>query len=152
MTKKGSNMTDTHTWRSLENMAIWQRHRGHHDAAIANLEKAIALIRDDRALSLEAASLLNYLADLFLKLGRLKEAETTIRDALLRTANESMYHADNLMILGKVLLDQGRDKEAAEMQREGLRLIRREYGPNHPYTIATEATLETKHITLSKSA
>jgi len=97
----------------------------------------------------ETATMLNYLADTYLCEGMLERAEPTIREALDLTAADSMSHADNLLILARILHQQHRQQQAEEAGREGLRLVRQEYGWDHSYTIGVEATLTQLGISFS---
>ena len=86
--------------------------------------------------------MLNYLADVFLSEGSLEQAETTIRQALERTATEPLFFADNLLILAKILHKLGREQEMIESAHEGLCLVRREYGREHGYTARVELMVQ----------
>ena len=135
-------MIETTTWHALENQAVRRHHRGDADGAIAALEQAIAMTRDAADLTTETASMLNYLAGIYLGEGKLDRAESTIREALRRTIASPMNYADNLLILAEILHKQRRSRESARAGREGLRLVRQEYGWDHAYTNGAEKLLD----------
>jgi tetratricopeptide (TPR) repeat protein len=135
-------MIETATWHSLNTMAIHRRHDGDLTGAIASLQKAIAMTRDLPELARETSTMLNYLADIYLTEGSLDQAEETIRQALERTVAEPLFFADNLLILAKILHKCGRHPESLEAAHEGLRIVRKEYGRTHGYTINVEALVK----------
>jgi tetratricopeptide (TPR) repeat protein len=143
------NMLQTNTWRTLENLAIHHRVRGRPAEAIPYMEQAIAMTRGKSDLAAETATMLNYLAGLYLSEGMLDKAEATIRDALPRTAADTTNYADNLLVLAEILHKQNRQREATDAGREGLRLVRQEYGWDHGYTVGIEKLLS--HLSISYS-
>lgn len=142
-------MIETNTWRSLESLAVRQRVRGHPAEAIAYMEQAITMTRGTPELQEETATMLNYLADTYLQEELLDQAEATIREAIQLTVAQPMSHADNLLILASILHKKHRQHEAEQAGREGLRLVRQEYGWDHAYASGVEKLLNRLEIPFS---
>ena len=142
-------MIETNTWYSLRLQATRCRRQGNLRAAIAYLEQALAKLPVSGDRADERTIMLNSLADTCLHEGELDKAEAAIRQALQLTAAEPVLHAPNLLILARILHKQNLQAEATEAGREGLYLVRQEYGWAHSYTIGVEKLLDQLGITYS---
>jgi hypothetical protein len=121
-------------WHELRMQAIAFRHAGLPGPAIEALTQAIALARPTPELTECVGTMLNYLADLYLSQGLLTEAEATIREAM-------GYRIDmggDLMILAKVMHQQGRQDEAIQTGRQALGIYKRELGWRSDYVRAVK--------------
>jgi tetratricopeptide (TPR) repeat protein len=118
-------------WQSVQSLAMYHCHAGDIDRAIAEMHKAIALMRPNRALAQELATGLNYLADLYLLSGAEEQAEVPVRESIeLSRARFPHLHAANLWILGGIKLRQGKYEEAIASAQES-RSICEQAGHNH---------------------
>ena len=122
-------MIDMFEWQRTKCSAFWRRQNGDVEGAIADMRKAVEMIRPVRKLAKETADALNYLADLYLLAGNDDRAEEALREsiAFARPRNANILSA-NFWILGNMQLRQGRVHEALtsaeESLREGRRLLK----------------------------
>ena len=133
-------------WHALKCEAVRRRRQNQPALAIDCLVRAIELTRQSADLSREARVLLNYLADIHLQEGQLTKAEATIRQALqmdlhLPEAGDNPA-ADDLMILAKVLSQQGRHREAHEAASQALSLFRQEIGTRSDFIAQIEVMVQ----------
>ncbi len=138
-------MIDTKTWSSLYLQAMRCR-KENPRATIAYLEEALARVPE---LADERATMLNSLALASLSLGDLEKGESAIRHAMQLTQSTPELFASNLLIFAEILQKQDRHAAATDAGREGLRLVRQEYGWTHSYTIGVEKLLDQLGITYS---
>ncbi|HVJ52651.1 MAG TPA: tetratricopeptide repeat protein [Aliidongia sp.] len=147
-----------------ESVTILRAALGRHDAtagALDNLALILSGLHEPlaaRAAALEAvemleqtlgpdhprtASTLQLLSTLALKLGDFDEAEALLRRALAiyRAASREGGIAMALSGLGHLMQVRGRDAEAESHYREALEIRERLYGPNHPLTTGSLASL-----------
>jgi tetratricopeptide (TPR) repeat protein len=125
-------------WQSVQCSAMFHCDAGDIDRAISEMQKAIALMRPNRALAKELATSLNYLADLYLLAGTVDQAEEALRDSIeLSRARFPHLHAANLWILGGIKLRQGKHEEAIAAAQES-RSICKQVGHNHGIREAEE--------------
>ena len=109
--------------------------RGDLAAAHAHFEKALAAYgRAYGRRSSMTAEVLNNLAELALRREQLEEAEMLRREVLsinqVVLGPKHAFVADDLSVLGQVLLLRGRTREAAATLSEALRLTQELYGAN----------------------
>jgi hypothetical protein len=65
-------------WRAVAGSAMMRRQTGDTDGAILDMVKAVGLTRQNPKLAEQTASLLNYLADLYLDAGADDQAEAAL--------------------------------------------------------------------------
>jgi serine/threonine protein kinase/Tfp pilus assembly protein PilF len=121
--------------------------------SMGRLAESEAMLRDVLAqsagqpamtMSLSRLQLKANLAGTLRKRGKLTEAEKTVREALtLVTKDVSPFtEASILGALGKVLIDQKRDAEAADALQRALDIRSKRLKPDHPDVVATRNDLE----------
>lgn len=122
-------MTPSPRWVELGSQASYYHRHGLSERGIGPMKEAIELLRQEPALKDQLASTLNYLANMLLAIGRLDEAEAAIREAMqFDSGRGDQIRATNLMVLAKVLHQQGRREEAIRTGKESLRMFRKELG------------------------
>jgi tetratricopeptide (TPR) repeat protein len=118
---------DMPNWQSTTGSAIWRRHAGDIEGAIADMVKAVEMTRPIRELAKETAVNLNYLADLYLVAGAGDRAEEALRESIeLARPRYPLLLADNLLILGRLQARQGKSREALASAEESIRICQRE--------------------------
>jgi tetratricopeptide (TPR) repeat protein len=121
-------------WQELSSRATHLRRAGVAVQAIDLLIRAIELTKPKPELTNDTGDMLNYLADTYLQEGMLIEAESTIREAMqYENGRGGPITACNLMILAKVMHEQGRCDEAVRTGKQALALRRRELGWRNDY-------------------
>jgi tetratricopeptide (TPR) repeat protein len=116
-------------WQELGAQASYFHRSGLSSRGIDLMKEAIELIRPERGLADQVASKLNYLAHMYLAVGRPAEAEAAIREAMEYDGDRGdQVRATNLMVLALVLHQQGRQKEAIRTGKQALRLYRKALG------------------------
>jgi tetratricopeptide (TPR) repeat protein len=114
--------------------------------AITCLIQAVEMTQQLPDLSRETASMLNYLADLYLQEGQLAQAEAAIRRAvqinLALPGAERTLGADDLMILAKVLSRQARHREAHKAATQALALFRQQQEADDEFITQMEEMVE----------
>ncbi|MSR61583.1 MAG: serine/threonine protein kinase [Planctomycetes bacterium] len=121
------------------------RELGAFDAAVAELERALALKRADAQDDYELAAWLNELGDVLASAGRGAEAERALRESAAIEA----CHADTPRVfvgitanhLARALLLQGRLEEAAASASRAREIYATELGVTHEAVAAAERTL-----------
>jgi hypothetical protein len=121
-------------WYVLSSAAIYRKHTGDLDGAIAAMVKSVGLTRSVPKLSEQTAIHLNYLADLYL----LKEADDLAEGALresiaLSRPRYPLLLGANLWILAGVQNRKGERREALASAEEARRLYQQH---GHPYGVA----------------
>jgi tetratricopeptide (TPR) repeat protein len=133
-------------WHGLKCEAVRWRRLKEPARAIECLVRAIEMTRQSPDLSRETASMLNYLADLYLQEGQLAQAEAAIRRALQTHLSlpgpERSLSADDFMILAKVLSRQARHREAYEAASQALASFRKQLGAHEPFVAQIEDIVE----------
>jgi ATP/maltotriose-dependent transcriptional regulator MalT len=109
-------------WQSLSSSAIWRKHAGDIDGAIAEMVKAIGLTRTVPDLSEETELSLNYLsAELYITKNAIDQAEEAIRDAInLARSRHSSHLGDHLLVLAEVQSRKGEFRSALASAEEAL--------------------------------
>ena len=129
--KFAEDLTDVNDWQYLENAAIYRKHTGNCDGAVEAMIKAISLTRTIPNLAEKTATMLNYLADIYLDGNALGEAETAICEAveLSRPRFPSLLAA-NLLVLAEIQMLKGEHGEALASSEEARHLYQQE-GHSH---------------------
>lgn len=134
------------TWHALKCEAVRWRRTKNPAHAIECLIRAIELTRQEPDLSRETASMLNYLADLYLQEGQLAQAEAAVREALQNNLRRSPVEpgqgADDVMLLAKVLSKQGRHREAYEAGNRAMALFGQQIGAGPKFFRQIEELVE----------
>ena len=113
-------------WVELSSQATFYHRSGLSWRGIEPMKEAIELVRQEPKLADQLAVKLNYLAHIYLAVGRPTEAEASVREAIQieigcgRTASDS-----NIMTLAMILHQQGRCDEAVRFGKQGLALRRK---------------------------
>lgn len=130
--KFAGDITNATNWQYLENAAIYRKHMGDFDGAVEAMVKAISLTRIKPNLAEKTATMLNYLADMYLECNAIAEAETAIREAVeLSRPRFPCLLGDNLWILAEIQRVKGEYREAlasAEESRRSYQLGSHSYG------------------------
>jgi hypothetical protein len=95
-------------------------------------------------MGLSRPHLMASLASTLRRRGKLTDAEAILREALaLVTADASpLTEASIHGVLGRVLRDQGRDREAADALQRALDIRSQRLKPDHPSIVATRKELD----------
>jgi hypothetical protein len=121
-------------WQSLRSSAITRRHRGDIHGAIEEIIQAIDLAKPSPQLAESTATMLNYLADMYLDCNALGEAEIAIREAVeLSRPRFPCLLSDNLWILAEIHRLKGEHREALA-SAEAARQLYQQQG--HSYGVA----------------
>lgn len=136
--KYAEDIKDVTDWQYLENAAIYRKRTGDLDGAIEAMVKAISLARATPTLAEKTATMLNYLADMYLDCNALGEAETAIREAVeLSRPRFPSLHAANLWMLAEVQRQKGEHREALASAEEARHLYQQQ-GHSHGVAQAEE--------------
>ncbi|MEO1368534.1 MAG: tetratricopeptide repeat protein, partial [Acidobacteriota bacterium] len=118
------------------NVARLHTARGQHADALPFQEKSLEFFRAEHGPDHpDVAASLNNLAVIYRVVGRLEEAEQTMRQALEIRRNaipDSVGTAHAMGVLGNILEARGRIEEAIELKVEALEMTRRHLPANHP--------------------
>jgi tetratricopeptide (TPR) repeat protein len=136
--KYTEDITDITDWQYLRSAAIYRKHTGDLDGAIAAMVKAVSLIRTIPTLARETATSLNYLADLYLHKNAIQQAEEAIREAVALSQPHFPYLlAANLWVLAWIQGRKGERREALASAGEARRLYQQQ-GHSHGVARAEE--------------
>jgi len=126
-------MVDHSDWQSLRSSAIARRHSGDIQGAVDDLTKAIGLSRAKPQLAERTATMLNYLADVYLECNALGEAEAAIRESIeLSRPGFPGLLAANLCGLAEILSRKGEHREALGSAEEARQLYQQQ---GHSYGV-----------------
>ncbi len=116
-------------------------HLGKHDAAVANLRRAVELRRkkvgtDDR----ETLSYMQELASAYFYQSQFDKAEAIVIE-VINSGQRVLNELDPVLLearsrLGWLYIFQGRSEEAANVHGEALEVVRRKLGPEHIDTVS----------------
>jgi tetratricopeptide (TPR) repeat protein len=130
--KYAEDITDITDWQYLESAGIYRKHTGDFDGAIKAIAKAISLAKKVPILSKETATMLNYLAALYMDCNAIGDAEIAIREAVeLSRPHFPGLLADNLLGLAEIQRLKGENREAlasAEEARCSYQQVDHSYG------------------------
>lgn len=132
--KYAEDITNVTDWQHLENAAIYRKHTGDLDGAIEAMVKAISLTRTKPNLAEKTATMLNYIADLYLRRNDITEAEAAIREAVeLSDPHFPCLLGDNLWILAEIQRLKGEYRAALTSAAESRRAYQQR---NHSHGVA----------------
>jgi tetratricopeptide (TPR) repeat protein len=127
----GMQQATQFNWQSLRDSAISRRHSGDVGGAIEDITRAVALIRTSPQLAESAATMLNYLADMYLDSNAVEDAETAIREAVeISRSLSPILLAANLWILAEIQSRRGEQREALT-SAEGAHCLYEQEGHSH---------------------
>ncbi len=136
--KYAEDITDITDWQYLENAATYRKHTGNLAGAIEAMVKAISLSRTNPNLAEKTATMLNYLADMYLECNAVGEAETAICEAVdLSRPNFPCLLADNLLGLAEIQSLKGEYREALASAEEARHYYEQQ-GRSHGVTQADD--------------
>jgi len=130
--------------RNYNSLAVVDWERGDTDAALRNLDRAIAISRKPGHAQLLAGQLFNR-AMILHGVGRDTEARLQLHESLrLRQALPGRHAGlvgDTLRLLGEANAGLGERATAERQLRQAVSLTRQDYGPSHPHTLRSELSL-----------
>jgi serine/threonine-protein kinase len=130
--------------RNYNSLAIVDWERGDTEAALHNLDRAIAISRKPGHAQLLAAQLFNR-AMILHDAGRDTEARLQLHESLRLRQAQPGHHAgligDTLRLLGETNAGLGERAAAGRQLRQAVSLTRQGYGPSHPHTLRSELSL-----------
>lgn len=136
--KYAGDIADVTDWQYLENAAIYRKQTGDIDGAIEAMVKAISLARTTPNLAEKAATMLNYLADMYLDCNVLGAAETAIWEAVeLSRPRYPCLLAANLAMLAEIQRLKGEHRGALASAEEARHLYQQQ-GHTHGVAQAEE--------------
>jgi len=121
-------------WLELSSQASYYHRSGLSWRGIEPMKEAIDLLRQEPNHADRVALKLNYLAHMYLAVGRLSEAEAVVREAMQIENGQGKPASDsNLMTLAKILHQQGNCAEAVRLGRQALAKMRKYHGWGSDY-------------------
>ncbi len=126
---------------SLNDMALVLRDLKRHDEAVAPLERALAIARENKASEgrADVGTTLHNLADNAAARGKREDALRLFEQALaVRRAALTAHHpqlSDTLNAFGNLLVEAARGEEGLAMLDEALAIRREEFGKSDPRTL-----------------
>jgi tetratricopeptide (TPR) repeat protein len=132
--KYAEDLTDVTDWQYLRSAATYRKHTGDLEGAIKAMVKAISLTKTVPTLSKETATMLNYLADMYMDRNAIGEAEIAIREAVefSRPSSPGLL-GDNLLGLAEITRLKGEYREALASAEEARHLYQQQ---GHSYGVA----------------
>jgi tetratricopeptide (TPR) repeat protein len=142
--------TRANSWQSLSASAILRRHSGDTSGAIADMLKAIALLKPNPVLVKELAMNLNYLADLYIVAGDDERAEAALHDSN-EISHPRFLHlvTANLWILAGIKHRQGKQEEAIALAQESRTIceqIGHTYGVREADELLEQIRMDSKSL------
>ncbi|MDR2108797.1 MAG: tetratricopeptide repeat protein [Coriobacteriales bacterium] len=123
----------------LNNISLLYCDTGQFELALSHAERAAKLIRAGVGDEHELATTYNNLASIYLKLGRMAEAEEACGNALAlyqRMPRENVHHAAALATFAALRFEQGDYPAAEAALQEALVLTEHFFGRNAEYAVA----------------
>ena len=116
-------MGELDDWQSLKGIGITARHCGDLSLAITKIGEAIAITRPIEKLRVQTASMLNYLADLYILNEDFDSAKTTINEAIeVCQPLDQIFMGDNLLMLSDIDFNLKNYPDALRAAEDGSRI------------------------------